>query len=111
MGVDAEAEMEELFAQDEAEEAPGTQSLTQEEGIHHTPEIDLQFEPLPFFLRFFWYVLLNFYFYLPSSELSSSILRWTSHLFISFLHELLLDKGTTQIAVPKSFAQFTFLLF
>ena len=31
MGVDAEAEMEELFAQDEAEEAPGTQSLTQEE--------------------------------------------------------------------------------
>ena len=38
MGVDeAEAEMEELFAQHEAEEAPGTQSLTQEEGIHHTP--------------------------------------------------------------------------
>ena len=34
MGVDAEAEMEELFAQDEAEEPPGTQSLTQEEGIH-----------------------------------------------------------------------------
>ena len=34
MGVDeAEAEMEELFAQDEAEEPPGTQSLTQEEGI------------------------------------------------------------------------------
>merc|ERR1719373_158264 len=31
MGVDAEAEMEELFAQDEAEEPPGTQSLTQEE--------------------------------------------------------------------------------
>ena len=35
MGVDeAEAEMEELFAQDEAEEPPGTQSLTQEEGKH-----------------------------------------------------------------------------
>ena len=32
MDVDAEAEMENLFAQDEAEEAPGTQSLTQEEG-------------------------------------------------------------------------------
>ena len=53
MDVDAEAEMEELFAQDEAEEPPGTQSLTQEEGIHYTPKIDLQFEPLPFFLRFF----------------------------------------------------------
>ena len=35
MDVDAEAEMENLFAQDEAEEAPGTQSLTQEEGIHY----------------------------------------------------------------------------
>ena len=32
MDVDAEAEIEGLFAQDEAEEAPGTQSLTQEEG-------------------------------------------------------------------------------
>ena len=30
--IDAEAEMENLFAADEAEEAPGTQSLTQEEG-------------------------------------------------------------------------------
>ena len=30
--IDAEAEMENLFAEDEAEEAPGTQSLTQEEG-------------------------------------------------------------------------------
>lgn len=29
--IDAEAEMENLFAEDEAEEAPGTQSLTQEE--------------------------------------------------------------------------------
>ena len=41
MGVDAEAEMEELFAQHEAEEAPGTQSLTQEEGIHYTPKVGL----------------------------------------------------------------------
>ena len=33
--MDAEAEMENLFAEDEAEEEqPGTQSLTQEEGRH-----------------------------------------------------------------------------
>ena len=30
--MNAEAEMENLFNEDEAEEAPGTQSLTQEEG-------------------------------------------------------------------------------